>query len=101
MRIDYYHASDFETSRNYDYNPVWEAATEIVSKGWTAELRIPFTQLRFNPGDVQEWGVNILNAYSDAHVFRRDINPYARRDFTVPMGISSASATSCWVSDCR
>jgi hypothetical protein len=60
VRIDYYHPSDFETSRNYDYNPVWEAAADVDSQGWTAEIRIPFTQLRFNPGEVQEWGVNIV-----------------------------------------
>lgn len=60
VRVDYYHATDFETSRDYDYNPVWEVATALDAEGWTAEMRIPFTQLRFNPGDVQEWGVNIV-----------------------------------------
>src|SRR5690606_34506569 len=30
--------------------------------GWTAELRIPFSQLRFNPSDVQVWGLN-MNRY--------------------------------------
>ena len=60
VRIDYYHAGDFETQRNYDYDPVWEAETAIDSGGWTAEIRIPFTQLRFNPGDGQEWGVNVV-----------------------------------------
>src|SRR5688572_19602240 len=51
--IDYFHAGDFETQRNYDYDPVWEAETAIDSAGWTAEIRIPFTQLRFNPGEAQ------------------------------------------------
>ena len=60
VRIDYFHGSDFETSRNYDYNPVWETQTAIDSLGWTAEMRIPFTQLRFNRGDIQEWGVNVV-----------------------------------------
>ena len=60
VRIDYYHAGDFETQRNYDYDPVWEAKTAIDSAGWTAEIRIPFTQLRFNPGEGQEWGVNVV-----------------------------------------
>ena len=59
VRIDYYHAADFQSDRNYDWNPVWEAETAIDSLGWTAELRIPFTQLRFNPGEMQEWGVNL------------------------------------------
>lgn len=59
VRIDYFHNSDFETATTYDYNPVWETRTRIDSLGWTAEIRIPFTQLRFNPAEVQDWGVNI------------------------------------------
>ncbi|MDP9179390.1 MAG: carbohydrate binding family 9 domain-containing protein [Gemmatimonadota bacterium] len=59
VRIDYFHNGDFEDQRNYDYDPVWEAETAIDSAGWTAEIRIPFTQLRFNPRDIQEWGVNL------------------------------------------
>ena len=59
VRIDYFHPADFESDRNYDWDPVWEAKTELDASGWTAEIRIPFTQLRFNPGEAQEWGVNV------------------------------------------
>jgi hypothetical protein len=62
VRSDWYHSSDFETSRSFDFNPVWEAATAVDSAGWTAEIRIPFSQLRFRPGDVQEWGVNAVRS---------------------------------------
>lgn len=60
VRLDYYHASDFETSRDYSYDPVWQAETERDASGWTAEIRIPFTQLRFNAGAEQVWGINIV-----------------------------------------
>jgi hypothetical protein len=60
VRVDYYHASDSEGDRDSDWNPVWEAATDIDSLGWSAELRIPFNQLRFSPGVTQEWGVNVV-----------------------------------------
>ena len=59
VRIDYYHSADFEGRREYGYDPVWEAATQVDSTGWSAEIRIPFTQLRFNAADQQVWGVNI------------------------------------------
>lgn len=59
VRGDWHHAGDFETNRNPDFNPVWEAGTSIDAEGWTAEIRIPFTQLRFKPGVAQEWGVNV------------------------------------------
>jgi len=67
VRIDYFHGGDFETQRNYDYNPVWETSTNIDSLGWTAEIRIPFTQLRFNPGEAQEWGVNIARVVRETN----------------------------------
>jgi hypothetical protein len=62
VRIDYFHSSDDQYNRDYSFDPVWEAQTEIVPSGWTAELRIPFTQLRFNAGEVQVWGVNLTRS---------------------------------------
>ncbi|MBE0645698.1 MAG: carbohydrate binding family 9 domain-containing protein [Bacteroidetes bacterium] len=62
VRIDYYHASDYEHSRDYSFDPVWEARVARTSTAWTAEMRIPFSQLRFNNKDVQRWGLN-MNRY--------------------------------------
>ncbi|HXF48505.1 MAG TPA: DUF5916 domain-containing protein [Verrucomicrobiae bacterium] len=58
-RADYYHATDDEYNRDYSFDPVWEAKTRIDSAGWTAEMRIPLSQLRFNAKDVHTWGFNI------------------------------------------
>jgi hypothetical protein len=41
------------------WDPVWEVATQIDSLGWTAELRIPFSQIRFPSADVQTWGLQL------------------------------------------
>ncbi|HMG70635.1 MAG TPA: DUF5916 domain-containing protein [Gemmatimonadaceae bacterium] len=41
------------------YDPVWEGATKIDSLGWTAEFRIPFSQLRFSRATDQIWGMQI------------------------------------------
>lgn len=62
VRIDYYHANDFERNRDYSYDPVWQAETNRNPNGWTAEIRIPFTQLRFNAGAEQLWGINIVRS---------------------------------------
>jgi hypothetical protein len=59
VRSDYYHPTDSEGSRDYGFNPVWEASVTRDSTGWFAELRIPFSQLRFTPGEAQTWGMNI------------------------------------------
>jgi len=41
------------------WDPVWEAATHIDADGWTAEIRIPFSQLRFSRDSVQTWGLQV------------------------------------------
>ena len=57
VRIDWYNPADTEHRRDFTYNPVWEARVQIDSLGWTAEMRIPFSQLRFN--ETGQWGINV------------------------------------------
>jgi hypothetical protein len=59
VRLDRYHATDNESSFDAGFDPVWEAQTSIGVDSWTAELWIPFSQLRFNPQTDLTWGVNI------------------------------------------
>jgi hypothetical protein len=59
VRLDFYHASDDERSEDETFNPVWQARTSRDSEGWTAELWIPFAQLRFNDRNPQIWGLNV------------------------------------------
>lgn len=41
------------------WDAVWQSAVHRDSAGWSAELRIPLSQLRYNSADsVQSWGVN-------------------------------------------
>jgi hypothetical protein len=50
-----------DTRSSTDYDAVWEVRTQIVPEGWTAEFRIPFSQLRFTitPGEAVVWGFNV------------------------------------------
>ena len=41
------------------WDPVWTAAAVTTDSGWTAEMRIPFSQLRFGRADVQTWGLQL------------------------------------------
>ena len=41
------------------WDPVWEAAAHVDSLGWTAEMRIPYSQLRFSRAAVQTWGLEL------------------------------------------
>jgi len=54
-----YHPQDEEDNRDPAYNPVWEARISFDSLGWYAEMRIPFSQIRFNKQAIQAWGMNI------------------------------------------
>ena len=58
VRADWYHASDNENDANMGFDPVWEAKANIDALGWTTEMRIPFSQLRFTNQPVQVWGFN-------------------------------------------
>ena len=50
-----------DTRSSTDYDAVWEVQTRRTAEGWTAEFRIPFSQLRFSvtPGEAMTWGFNI------------------------------------------
>ena len=41
------------------WDPVWTRATQVTDEGWSAELRIPFSQLRFSPEAQQVWGIHV------------------------------------------
>ena len=41
------------------WDPVWRARARVDSLGWTAELEIPFSQLRFPRDSDQEWGLQV------------------------------------------
>jgi hypothetical protein len=41
------------------WDPVWDAATMITPDGWSLEMRIPFSQLRFSREEHQVWGLQI------------------------------------------
>jgi hypothetical protein len=45
-----------------DFNANWEVRSQVLDKGWSAEFRIPFSQLRFTavPAPGQVWGFDVL-----------------------------------------
>ncbi len=45
-----------ETDDN-SWDAVWDVATTVDEGGWTAEYRIPFSQIRFSQQEDQTWGI--------------------------------------------
>ncbi|MFC1660853.1 DUF5916 domain-containing protein [Gemmatimonadota bacterium] len=55
-KVDIYRFDDTEEDSSWD--AVWEVGTTIDREGWTAEFRIPYSQLRFGNHEDQTWGIN-------------------------------------------
>ena len=43
---------------DHSWNAVWVSATSITETGWVAEIKIPYSALRFPTNGFQEWGIN-------------------------------------------
>ncbi len=47
---------------NWDtsWNPIWFAKTHVDSLGWTGEVKIPFSQLRYGDEEDKVWGIQVM-----------------------------------------
>jgi hypothetical protein len=58
VKRDYYVSND--SNEDITWDAVWDVATTIDSLGWTAEFRIPFSQIRFNNTSDHTFGLIIV-----------------------------------------
>lgn len=58
-----------QNGNNWDdsWNPIWYAASQIDNEGWTAEIKIPLSQLKFGKSKEQIWGLQVNRLF-----FRND-----------------------------
>ncbi|WP_378181685.1 DUF5916 domain-containing protein [Aquimarina sp. SS2-1] len=54
-----------DNGNNWDgsWNPIWYTATNIDDKGWTAEVKIPLSQLKFGKSKEQVWGLQLTRRF--------------------------------------
>ena len=52
--------SDDGDNGDSSWDPIWDVCTTADDSGWTAEMRIPFSQLRFGSAPEQVWGLEIF-----------------------------------------
>jgi hypothetical protein len=47
---------------NWDpsWNPIWFGKTHLNNKGWTAEVKIPLSQLRYGNKAEKVWGIQVM-----------------------------------------
>ncbi|MBA6313616.1 DUF5916 domain-containing protein [Cellulophaga baltica] len=55
---------EFSTNNGNDsdesWNPIWYTKTSIDTEGWSAEMKIPLSQLKFGKSQEQEWGLQLM-----------------------------------------
>lgn len=44
---------------DFSWNAVWKSAVVIHDKGWSFELFLPYSAIRFSKDKVQDWGLNM------------------------------------------
>ncbi len=64
VQFDFMIVNDNGTDANWE--SVYYTATNTDATGWTAEMRIPLSQLRFAKKDKHTWGLNIMR-----YIYRR------------------------------
>ena len=54
-----------DNGNNWDasWNPIWYVKTNVDAEGWTAEMKIPLSQLKFSASENQVWGFQATRRY--------------------------------------
>lgn len=55
--------ADNGRSQDTSWDAAWQSAAKRTEDGWTAEIAIPFSILKFKSGKGRIWGLNIARAY--------------------------------------
>ncbi len=57
QKVDLVHLGAYDWDFNWD--AVWDGKAQVYDSIWTSEIQVPFSQLRFSPGDEQVWGIHV------------------------------------------
>lgn len=61
-----------------DWDGIWEGISRINDDGWSVEMRIPFSQLRFNKSDENVMGIGLVRKIQRKEEL--DVFHYSRKD---------------------
>lgn len=68
--IQYDAISDDASGEDSSPDFFWDAAARITGEGWTLEMRIPFSTLRYPKTDVQSWRVMLYRNHPRAYRYQ-------------------------------
>ncbi|UOQ77728.1 carbohydrate binding family 9 domain-containing protein [Hymenobacter sp. 5516J-16] len=96
---------------DFNWNAVWDARTSMRGTDWIAELRIPYSALRFSNAPEQLWGLNFARQRKrdNAQFFWNEVKPAVNgfvnqwgelrgvRDIKPPLRLSLTPYVSAYV----
>ncbi len=47
-------------NEDFSWNAVWQSAVRIQPDGWSFEMFIPYSAIRFGSKKIQDWGLNVV-----------------------------------------
>ncbi|MEO6722697.1 MAG: DUF5916 domain-containing protein [Ferruginibacter sp.] len=64
-------------SEDFSWNAVWQSDSKIQKDGWSFEMFIPYSAIRFGNKKVQDWGLNIVRRRqkSGQQLFWQSVDP--------------------------
>jgi hypothetical protein len=64
-------------NEDFTWNAVWKCASKIKSDGWTFEIFLPLSSIRFSTKNTQDWGLNIVRRRrkSSEQLFWNPVDP--------------------------
>ncbi|GAA4369325.1 hypothetical protein GCM10023185_42870 [Hymenobacter saemangeumensis] len=62
---------------DFNWNAVWDSRTSLQGTDWVAELRIPYSAIRFSTTEVQRWGLQLMRQRQrdNAGFFWNEVKP--------------------------
>ncbi len=57
QKVDIMHMGEY--GWDFEWNAVWDGKTTVGDSAWYAEMRVPFTQIRFSNKEEHVWGMHI------------------------------------------
>ena len=66
-------------SEDFGWNAVWQSAAKINDDGWSFEMFLPYSAIRFGNKKIQDWGLNIVRRRQKTgqQTFWQSIDPAA------------------------
>ena len=74
-----------------NFDTVFESKVSVIKDGWSIEMKIPYSALRFPSKDIQNWGINFGRKISETgEVYTWNLVDITKANYPESMGITSA-----------